>query len=592
MNNTRKPEADVPGKSLLKGAAVLGAAAIISKLLGTLQKIPLQNMAGDGVFGIYNAVYPLYILILTVATAGIPIAVSKFVSEQTVLGRHDEAKRIFKLATAVLSVTGLLCFLLLYAGSGFIASWMGVGQTEKAIRSVSFALLLVPVMAALRGYFQGIQNMVPTAVSQVVEQFVRVCTMIVLLLYFTRLGRTDDWIAAGATFGSAVGAAAGLIVMLLYWWRRREPDFPAIGPRDEFNSESNRELSRDSNSKPKQAVEDDEYATSAEEGKRPSAMGSEGPVEPASSVIRRFLRYALPICLGSLVVPLLTLVDTFTMPRLLMVRGTDEAGAMYAFGLYNHGLPLVQLVSMIATSMSAALIPAIAVAKIRNEPEVIRVRSELAIRFTWLIGLAASFGLAATAIPLNIMFFKSAEGWEAMALLAFTAGFSTVNIVTSSILQGMGAVKVPVIHLLVGVVIKIALNLLLMPLWGIQGAAVAAVLAYGTASGLNYRYLYKHARVRISASSAIYRPLLAVVCMCGAIFIIYFGLDAMMKVWTPGLSLRIHNTILSLAAVAAGGIVYLLALFKTGAISRSELALVPSIGQKAEPILVRIGLWK
>lgn len=580
MDDSRKPSSS--GHSLLKGAAVLGIAAVISKLLGTLQKIPLQNMAGDGVFGIYNAVYPLYILILTIATAGIPIAVSKFVSEQTVMGRPAEARRILKLASGVLTLTGLLCFIALYAGAGVIAGWMGVGQTEKAIRSVSFALLLVPVMAALRGYFQGIQNMIPTAVSQVVEQLVRVATMIGLLLYFIALGMSEEWIAAGATFGSVAGAGAGLVVMLLYWWKRKEPALPAAGSGNP--------------SSPEPAAAGD-TVRSAVAGRMDDVGGQaararEMPPEPALSLIRRFLRYALPICLGSLVVPLLTLVDTFTMPRLLIYGGLDEAGSMYAFGLYNHGLPLVQLVSMIATSMSTALIPAIAAAKIRNEPEIIRVRSELAIRFTWLVGLAASFGLAVTAVPLNIMFFKSAEGWEAMSLLAFTAAFSTVNIVTSSILQGLGAVKVPVIHLLIGVVLKIGFNLLLMPLWGIQGAAVAAVIAYGTASGLNYRYLRKNIGVRITFRSGLFKPLLAVVCMCAGILVLYSGLELALDYLAPGLSPRIRYSIIGLATVAVGGLIYPLALLRTGAVSRSELAAVPSFGKKIEPWLVRIGLWK
>ena len=197
------------GAKLLRGAALLGAAAILSKLLGTLQKIPLQNVAGDTAFGIYNAVYPLYILILFAATAGFPVAVSKFVAEQAIDGDHQGAKRIVRVSSAILMSSGLVLFVLLYFGASEIASWIGISQTERAIRSVSFALLLSPMLAVLRGYFQGYQNMVPTAVSQVIEQLIRVITMVALLLYMVALAYDEEWIAAGATFGSVTGAAAG-----------------------------------------------------------------------------------------------------------------------------------------------------------------------------------------------------------------------------------------------------------------------------------------------------------------------------------------------------------------------------------------------
>ncbi len=158
------------GTRLIRGVAILGLAAAISKLLGTLQKIPLQNLAGDEAYGIYSAVYPFYVLVLFLATAGLPAAVSKLVSEQAALGNWREARRIYRLSSYLLTGTGIAAFLFLYAGAGLIASWIGSAQAEQALRSVSFALLIVPLMAASRGYYQGLQNMIPTAVSQVVEQ--------------------------------------------------------------------------------------------------------------------------------------------------------------------------------------------------------------------------------------------------------------------------------------------------------------------------------------------------------------------------------------------------------------------------------------
>ncbi|GIP41349.1 hypothetical protein J31TS4_46290 [Paenibacillus sp. J31TS4] len=581
--------------SLVTGAAMLAAAAVVSKLLGTMQKIPLQNLAGDGVFGIYNAVYPLYITILTLATAGIPIAVSKFVAEHAAFGRMDEARRVLRLATAVLMATGIVCFAALYGGAGHLAGWMGVARTETAIRSVAFALLLVPPLAALRGYFQGLQDMLPTAVSQVAEQLVRVAAMIALLLYFLHVGASDAWIAAGATFGSVAGAAAGLAVMLGFW-RRAARRQRLGGPGRSSTAEpagtdaASPAPASPATTAPGAPAAAAEAAAAAELPPAAGLAPAAPPREPAAALIGRFLRYALPICLGSLVVPLLTLVDTFTMPRLLLARGAGEAEAIRAFGLYNHGLPLVQLVSMVASSLSAALIPAIADAWQRRDDAALQTRAGLAIRFSWLIGLAASCGLAAAAVPLNVMFFASAEGSGAMAVLAFTALFSTLHIVTSSVLQGLGAVLRPVRNLGIGVAIKLVGNMLLMPLWGIEGAAAAAVLAYAVASGLNLLDLRRHGGLRLALDlHGLLRPLGAVALMSAAVLAVVYGGRGLLGLLSAGLPSRLEETGLALTAVAAGAVSYLLALLRLGAVGERELDLLPGIGRKLKPLAARQG---
>jgi O-antigen/teichoic acid export membrane protein len=535
------------GITLLKGAAVLGIAAIVSKLLGTLQKIPLQNIAGDEVFGIYNAVYPLYILILTLATAGLPIAVSKFVAERAVVGQYGEARRVLRLAASVLFVTGFIFFCLLYFAADWLSWLIGIESSAGAIRSVSFALLLVPFMAALRGYFQGMHNMVPTAVSQMIEQLIRVITMVVLLLYFTRMDYNMGTIAAGATFGSVAGAAAGCLIMLYYW---------------------------------------------RQEGKKRLMLDILPLVkESAASIIKQFVRYALPICLGAIVLPILNLVDTFTMPRLLKSEGLEEGAAMHLFGIYNHGLPLVQLVSMIAISMSVALVPSIAQAKLQQQNQSIRNRTELALRMAWLIGLAASFGLATAALPINVMFFKSAEGWQVITILAFTAVFSAVNIVSGSILQGLGSVIAPARNLLIAALIKVILNLALMPIYGIQGAAISAVIAFAAACFLNLRDL------RIITQSGLSfvqftRPLLAIIFMCTVLWASIEGLAALMAYMPFQLSYRINETIAVLVSILIAALTYFAVLLRSGAVTRQELILIPGFSSKVLPWLNKLYLLK
>ncbi|MDR6555144.1 polysaccharide biosynthesis protein [Paenibacillus qinlingensis] len=561
------------GDKLLKGAALLGAAAVISKLLGTLQKIPLQNVAGDVAFGIYNAVYPLYILILFAATAGFPVAVSKFVAERVMAGDHAGAKRIVIVSSALLMSAGLLLFVLLYYGAETIAGWIGIQQTVTAIRSISFALLLSPVLAVLRGYFQGYQNMVPTAVSQVIEQLIRVITMVALLLYLVALAYDEAWIAAGATFGSVTGAGAGLGVMVVYWQReRRLRDVEADLPTDKERQDGN--------------------GQEVEQGARKAiAAGLEVKEEISSwQWAKKITLYAIPVCLGAIVVPLLTLVDTFTMPRLLKAAMGSELAAMRQFGLYNRGLPLVQLVVMVASSMSAVLVPAIAAAKLSGQVDLIRSRAEMSVRLAWLIGLGASFGLAFLAMPINLMLYTSTEASWTMAVLAFTALFSTLNAVSASVLQGAGAIRTPAKALLVAIVLKSLGNVMLMPRWGIDGAALSAVIAYAAAAGLNLVQLRRSTGVRFALRPYAVSPALGVGLMGGALAALQ-GL-AMLAGAAWHVPERWSASAIAIFGVAGGAAVYALALLRSGSISREEMRLMPELDRKLASVLAKLRLTK
>ncbi|MBJ8191190.1 oligosaccharide flippase family protein, partial [Bacillus cereus] len=181
-------------------------------------------------------------------------------------------------------------------------------------------------------------------------------------------GAGADMIAAGAVFGSAAGGAAGLVVMLLYWRNHRK------------------RLRRQGTV----------MATVQ------AQTGELHPAESNGALLKALLRYALPVCLGALAVPLISLVDTFTVPRLLKQEGLDDTAVMVAFGVYNRGLPLVQLVMMFATTLSALFIPSLAEARVTGGTELARRQCEQSLRWFWLLGLAAATGLIVLAVPVNV----------------------------------------------------------------------------------------------------------------------------------------------------------------------------------------------
>lgn len=573
---------------LLKGAAVLSLAAILSKLLGTLQKIPLQNIGGDGVFGIYNTVYPFYTILITLATAGFPTVVSKFVAERHAMGEESGKRAVLRMATAVMAILGVAGCILMYFGAPLLAAWIGNSHLIPALRSAAPALLFVPLTASLRGYFQGLQNMVPTAVSQVSEQAVRVAVMIILLFYFTGLGGTEAVIAGGALAGSAVGGAVGLLVMLLYWrghhkQMRQDSAWPSgrgASPAGQDRSEALPQpqviiKSNTPNFGPAEELTDQGIP----------AAGLRKNSESGRGLLGEMLRYAIPICLASLAIPLLSLVDTFTLPRLLS-RGGDELRAMAEVGVYNRGIPLVQLVTMLASSLSVLFIPLMAEMNLRGDREGIRRQIGLALRWFWLIGLAASAGLALLAGPINVMLYEDGTGTGTFAWVAWTAAPGALVTITAALLQGLGFVRAPAVHLLAAAALKAALNVLLAPQLGITGAAIAGIAAYAVAAALNLALLLRRAGLRPRLRDALLRPAAAALAMAAAVLLLRLAADAVLP---PG---RLAALAESLLGVLLGAAVFAAAAVRARLIGAAELGALPRVGPKLLRLLRKLRLLR
>ncbi|WP_139991415.1 polysaccharide biosynthesis protein [Paenibacillus paridis] len=431
---------------LVNGVVLMAGAALLSKLIGVFQKIPLQNMAGDRVFGIYNAVYPFYQLAASLATAGLPTAVSLLIAERLRKGNDTEGvRRTLYAALLLLGMTGIVSFGFMWAGSDHVARWIGDAETSGAIRSVSFALLLAPFVAALRGYMQGLGKMGLSAASQVVEQMVRVGVMLLVLGLSWSAGWAEASVASGVMSGSAFGGAAALLILAVSSWSKR---------------------------------------TGERFSRKADALKEE---------IKKLAVIALPVALGAVVVPVLGVVDAFTVPRLLQVSGASEAHAMGMFGIYSRAQPLVQLVVMVAGAAAAALVPGLALARMRGAYGQLRTQLSLVERAAWAIGAAAAVGLVLLAEPLNIMLYEDAKGTLAFALIGCTALAGSVNAVTAPVLQSLGAVRIPAVLLLLAAVLKGVLNAVLVPSYGIEGAAIGGVVALSAAALLGTIAVRYHA---------------------------------------------------------------------------------------------------
>ena len=535
----------------VKGAAILGVAGLVSKLLGAVYRIPYQNIAGDIGLYVYMQVYPLYTALLILATAGFPIAISKIVSERTAIGDVQGASKVFRVASLALFILGIVFFLLLYGGASLVAAFMGDEHLTTPLRAVALSLPLVPLIAIFRGYFQGHQNMMPTGVSQVIEQFVRV--IFILLSAFWAMNVYQDAYLAGtgAVFAAFPGAIAAALVLLWYWRKEKQKGSLA--------------------------------AAAGKQASNAASISNLGNMQ----ILRRLLRYAVPICLGSLVIPLIPLVDSITVINMLQWSGMEENAAKLLKGAFDRGQPLIQFGTFFATSLSLALVPAISEAAAQRQHQLIAYRSEVAVRLTFLLGLPASFGLALLAEPINVMLYGDDSGTQALAVQSFTILFATLTIASAGILQGMGRVMRPARNLFIGVVVKLVLNLALVPFMGITGAALATVLAYVVAMVLNVLAVKKYTGAQFGMRQTVWKPFLSVLVMSVVVLVVeWLGNAAFDGVLS---SERLFHTVVGLLAVGSGALVYLLALLKTGGLTREDIGYLPK-GKRLASWLTRLRL--
>ncbi|MFC4076469.1 putative polysaccharide biosynthesis protein [Salinithrix halophila] len=526
------------GSSLIKGTLILSGATLLTKALGTLFWLPFQNIAGDAAMGIYRQSFPFYSILLMIATAGVPITVSKLISQRLPAGDHAGANRVMRVSASMLSLTGLGGFFLLFFGSGVIARFvLDNPRTEPSLRVLSFALLIVPIMAVLRGYFQGHQKMMPTALSQVMEQSVRVLTMVAVTWWMVDQGNGPETVAAGATLGAVTGAAGGLLIVLLY--RRGERV---------------------------------RHPISAE------AMYQATVAEPFTGLSRRILRFAVPISLGSLVLPLINILDSVTVPRILLKSFDMSIGqAEILFGVYGRGEPLINLVATFSSALTLALIPALSFHLSRGENEAIRRKIPRAWLLTVVVSFPSAIGLAILAQPLNLMLYHNRSeailttATMIVTVQAFSSFFSTLAITNSGILQGLGYNRLPVRHLGVGAIVKVIGNMVFIPFLGITGSALAMLLAYMLVCTLHFRSVTRNTGLRINYRSLFVKPAFCTGVMATFLLAV---LTAINHFAGPGMD-RLANTWLTLLLSGFGFLIYTTALLLTGTIGEEEIRLLP-----------------
>ncbi|RWZ59073.1 polysaccharide biosynthesis protein [Halobacillus fulvus] len=451
--------------SFIKSTFILSVATLLSKFLGAIFRIPLQNIAGDEVLGIFSMVYPIYMVALILSVAGIPLAISKLIAEARVEGNEAKVSEIYKTASILAVLFGILSFVFIFSIAEPLSSLLGGEESKQALIIVSMTLLIAPYMAVYRGYFQGYESMTPTAASQVIEQFVRVAVTLTIAYFLVQQGASDDRVAAGVMVGSSVGALFSLFYLLYIF--KNSPSLP-------------------------------------------KSSYSIGVFRKRS---RQILKVSIPIAVGAITMALMNFIDAVTIPYGLTRAGIEEV--TYSFGIYGRGVALVQIATVFATSLVLPLIPLVTKKLTTNESSEVRRIVKRAFTMTHLLSWPAAVGLLALALPLNLALFTNLEGSLVMAILGLSSVFTSLAVLGTGILQGLNKPGKAAMLVVLTVAIKGVLNIVVVEQTGLLGAAVVTLLIYLVLHGLNMGMI--HPAVGLSNDLDRLKAFLASLMMGGAV---------------------------------------------------------------------------
>lgn len=576
------------------GAAILAVGIMVVKVIGMFYKIPLLNIIGEQGSADFGNAYNIYAVLLTISTAGLPVAVSKLVSEANATGRQNQVRRVFRLSLALFLTLGVLSFLIMSFGSAQLAALMNDDQAAPGIRALAPAVICVGCLSAFRGYAQGHGNMTPTAVSQIIEALCKLVVGLGLAYWLVKAGADQSHAAAGAITGVTVGTIVALAYMLLNYLMGR----------------SQEGLSKDT----------------------PDSNGT---------IVKNLLMIAVPITISSSMVGIVTVIDsslvqgqlqrallentdcwalykdfmsfdklesalkawqatlpegtTISMSLLsdqLAGEGTKTAIALHdaledasrtLYGNYNGALNIYNLPTSLMAAITAAVIPAVSGTLARRDRKGAARVAGSALRISALLAFPMGVGLYVLGEPIMALIFPSLTSQLAGPLLS-TLGLATVFVcmmlVCNSILQAYGFVNLPVIIMLAGGVIKIVLNynVVVLPQVGIYGAPLGNIFCFALCLILDLIVM-----ARVIPGRPKYIPLFAKPAAAAAVM----GLGAwavhglLAKLLAAN---RLGNTVATLAAIVVAVAIYGVLVIVLRAITKEDLSLMPK-GEKIARIL-------
>ncbi len=510
----------------LQGTLILTIAGFVVKAIGSINWILLSRVLGGEGIGIYQMAFPIYLLLLQVSSAGIPIAISIVTAEKLAKNDFKGAQKVFKLSFNLLFVTGLICSILMYFGADWLiaSKYIIDSRAYLSLIALSPAIFFVTLISCYRGYLQGWQLMTPTAVSQIVEQLLRVVVMLGAGYLLFPYGL--DKAAGGASLGAGIGAFGALLVLMYYYYRL--PKAPADASLQPLEQES------------------------------------------AGSIITRLIKLAIPISLASVMLPLVANLDLFIVPRRLEVAGFSTAQATELFGyLTGMAVPLINLATIITAALATSLVPAISNANSLKDTKEVFYRTAGAMRITFMATVPFTLMLYVLAEPVVTVIYNAPKAAQATQILAIAIFFLGLHQVTTGILQGLGRPTLPVINMGIAAICKVILNwnLSALPWLGIAGASYATVADIGVAALLNLIWIKRYTGYFLDFS-LLWKNIVSALIMGVAMYFIYPELP-------PVLTTFVNMCITAII----GGVLYVIIMFALKGLDKHDAERMPLVGK-------------
>lgn len=521
--------------SFFGGAAILAAGILIVKVISAVYKMPLVNILGSSGYADFSAAFNIFNILLMISTGGIPVAMSKMISEALEQNRPGQVHKIFRTAFALFVAIGIVCSLVMLLFAKQFAGLMHNTQAVWCMRALAPSVALVCCLACFRGYAQGHRNMTPSSVSQIIEALFKLIVGLTLAWYLIRVLHKDESIgAAGAIVGVTVSELVAVFYMAwdFYRTRRSEPRLPA------------------------------------------------GRTSETSQIVRTCLALAVPISLTSASTSIITAVDnSLVMGRLQSALDMSEKAARSLMGNYTGVQTVYQIPAALMVAITASVIPAVTICFThKNRTGAARVVGS-ALKMASIIAFPSGVGMIVLGTPITKLLFHSLDSSIAgpiLSILGLANIFVCIMLVCNSVLQSHGILHLPIVTMLIGGIIMVIFDFVMVgiPSINIFGSPIGTCVCYGITCLLDLLIVRRIVKRCPSYVSLFGKPLLASVVMG----IAAWGSYALLYKVTQ------HNAIATLAAVLIAVVVYAALIIVLRTLTKEDLSLMPK-GDKIARLL-------
>ena len=517
-------------KSFMHGAIILLIANALVKVIGAVFKIPLTYILGEEGMGYFSTSYQMYTWMFIIATAGIPVAISKMVSESLAVSDEKRAKTIYSVSMNFMLILGLVLSLMLFLFADFFASSLLKNPgASLGIKAISPAVLFVSLMSVYRGYFQGYQNMVPTAISEVGEAIGKLVIGFICAYILSK--KSMAYASAGAVFGVSMGAFIGFLALGIIKKKKTSKSFET------------------------------------------SQVSRKG-------ILKRLVKIAIPITIGASVFSLTSLIDMAMIMRRLQEGGFSVGDANRLWGMYSgYAFPLFNLPPTLINAITVSIVPSIASSFIKKDLATASDTCVKSIKITFLFSLACSIGMSMLSKEILSLVYNNTNATSSLSILSLSIVFVSLVLVTNASLQAIGKTYIPVKNMIIGGVIKIITNYYLVanPKINIDGAPIGTLLCYVVIFVLNIISIKKSLGAKMPLLDLWIKPIISVVVMMACIIV-------SKKIFTPS-----SRLLSALIPISVGMLSYLASLFIFKAIKEDDVKMLPK-GEKMAKLLKRFKL--